>query len=395
MNKLTITDLDLHGQRVFIRVDFNVPIKDAKVRDDLRIRASLPTIQYASERGAVTILASHLGRPKGGPDPAFSLAPVGVRLAELLGRPVTFVVDCVGPAAENAVANAHPGDVILLENVRFHKEEEANDPLFAKKLGLLAPLFVDDAFGSAHRAHASTEGITHYVEKAAAGFLMEKELKYLGGALEHPARPFVAIMGGAKISDKIEVIENLLGKVDRLLVGGAMMFTFFKSQGKRVGKSLCEDDKLELARSLLARAAAGGESKIVLPVDAVAGKGIEDGATAHRVPADAIPEDEMGLDIGPETVKHYASIILPAGTILWNGPMGVFEKDAFAAGTVGIARAVADSKAVSIIGGGDSAAAVAKAGVAGQITHISTGGGASLEFLAGRVLPGVAALTDR
>ncbi len=395
MNKLTITDLDIQGKRVFIRVDFNVPIKDAKVRDDLRIRASLPTIRYAVEHGAICILASHLGRPKGGPDPAFSLAPVAARLSDLLGKPVTFVRDCVGPEVENAVAKARCGDVILLENVRFYREEEANDPHFAKKLGLLAPLFVNDAFGSAHRAHASTEGITHYVEKAAAGFLMDKELQYLGGVLENPARPFIAIMGGAKISDKIEVIENLLGKVDRLLVGGAMMFTFSKSQGKQIGKSLCEEDKLDLARDLLARATVAGVSKIVLPVDAVAAKGIEDEASAHPVQAGSIPEGEMGLDIGPGTVKHYASIIAPSGTILWNGPMGVFEKEAFAGGTIGIARAVADSKAVSIIGGGDSAAAVAKAGVADRITHISTGGGASLEFLAGRVLPGVAALTDR
>jgi phosphoglycerate kinase len=395
MNKLAITDLELKGKRVFVRVDFNVPIKNSRVGDDLRIRASLPTIRYAMEQSAIVILASHLGRPKGGPDPAYSLAPVAARLSELLGREVKFAPDCVGPAAEGVIAGAGPGDVILLENVRFHKEEEANDPGFARKLAALAPLYVNDAFGSAHRAHASTEGITHYVQKAAAGFLMEKELRYLGEALEHPVRPFVAIMGGAKISDKIEVIENLLGKIDCLLVGGAMMFTFLKSQGKRIGKSLCEEDKLDLARNLLARASAGGGSKIVLPVDAIASTGIEDAASAHRVPAGDIPDGECGLDIGPETVALYAALIQSAGTIVWNGPMGVFEKDAFAAGTIAIARAVADSKAVSVIGGGDSAAAVAKAGVADRITHISTGGGASLEFLAGQVLPGVAALTDR
>jgi phosphoglycerate kinase len=395
VGKLTITDLDLKGKRVFMRVDFNVPIKDSRVGDDLRIRASLPSIRYAVDHGAVLILASHLGRPKGGPNPAYSLAPVAKRLSELLGKEVKFVPDCVGPLVENAVAGAHPGDVILLENLRFYKEEEANDPHFAKKLGLLAPLYIDDAFGSAHRAHASTEGITHFVEKAAAGFLMEKELRYLGGALEHPERPFVAIMGGVKISDKIEVIENLLGKVDRLLIGGAMTFTFLKSQGKAIGKSLCEEDKLGLARDLLTRASVGGASKIVLPVDVVVSTNMEDAASAQQVPADRIPEGEMGLDIGPKTVELYTGIIRSAKTIVWNGPMGVFEKDAFAAGTMAIAEAIAESKAVSIVGGGDSAAAVAKAGVEDRITHISTGGGASLEFLAGRILPGVAALTDK
>ena len=395
MDKLAITDLNMRGKRVFMRVDFNVPIRDAQVGDDLRIRASLPSIRYAVDQGAILILASHLGRPKGGPDPAYSLAPVARRLSVLLGREVKFVPDCVGPAVENAVAGAHPGDVILLENLRFHKEEEANDPLFSKKLGLLAPLYVNDAFGTAHRAHASTEGITHFVEKAAAGFLMEKELTYLGGALEHPQRPFIAIMGGVKISDKIEVIENLLGKVDRLLIGGAMMFTFLKSQGKEIGKSLFEEDKLDLARDLLRRASVGGASKILLPLDAIAAIGVEGEASAHQVPADRIPEGEMGLDIGPKTVEQYVAVIHAAKTIVWNGPMGVFEKDAFAAGTMAIARAVAESKAVSVIGGGDSAAAVAKAGVEDRVTHISTGGGASLEFLAGQVLPGVAALTGK
>ena len=395
MSKLTVTDLDIRGKRVFVRVDFNVPIKDAKVRDDLRIRASLPTIQYALGQGAILILASHLGRPKGKPDPAYSLAPVAGRLGELLGRQVIFVPECIGPEVEQAVANARPGDVILLENLRFHKEEEANDPHFAAQLGKLAQLYVNDAFGSAHRAHASTEGITHSVGKAAAGFLMEKELRYLGEALENPERPFISIMGGAKISDKIEVIENLLGKVDRLLIGGAMTFTFLKSQGRPIGKSLCEEDKLDLARDLLARAASGGTSKIMLPVDVVASPGLDQEAAAHIVPADGVPDDEMGLDIGPETVKQYSAVIGTAMTIVWNGPMGVFEKEAFAAGTIRIAQAVADSGSVSIIGGGDSAAAIAKAGLEDRITHISTGGGASLEFLAGQVLPGVAALTEK
>ncbi len=391
MAKLTIQDLDLKGKRVFVRVDFNVPIKNSKVTDDLRIREALPTIQYGMGKGAILVLASHLGRPKGKAKPEFSLAPAANRLSELLGKKVRFVADCIGPEVEKAVADSHPGDVILLENLRFHPEEEANDPAFAKNLAAMTPIYINDAFGSAHRAHASTEGITHFVQRAAAGFLMEKELRYLGGALEAPQRPFIAILGGAKISDKIEVIENLLGKVDRLLIGGAMTFTFLKSQGKKVGNSLCEDDKLNLARELLSKAG----SRITLPVDVVISSSIDDEASAHVVPADQIPEGEMGLDIGPKTSAAYSEIIHSAKTIVWNGPMGVFEKDDFASGTVNIAKAVANSQAVSIIGGGDSAAAVAKAGVADRITHISTGGGASLEFLAGQTLPGVAALNDK
>lgn len=393
MEKLTIQELDLKGKSVFVRVDFNVPIKDGKVSNDLRIREALPTIKYGIEHGAILVLASHLGRPKGKPKPEFTLAPAAEKLSELLGRKVTFVSDCIGPEPERAVTEAHPGDVILLENLRFHAEEEKNDADFAKKLAAFTSLYVNDAFGSAHRAHASTEGITHFVKQAAAGFLMEKELRYLGGALEKPERPFVAILGGAKISDKIEVIDNLLGTVDSLLIGGAMMFTFLKSQGKDIGKSLCEDDKLELARDLLARA--GSPSRIILPSDAVASTGIDDEAGAHVVPADRIPGNELGLDIGPATCSEYARMIGSARTIVWNGPMGVFEKDAFASGTISVAKAVADSKAVSVIGGGDSAAAVAKAGVADRITHVSTGGGASLEFLAGRTLPGVAALSNK
>jgi phosphoglycerate kinase len=398
MTKLAIQDLDLKGKRVFVRVDFNVPIKDSKVSDDLRIRAALPTIRYGMDKGAVLVLASHLGRPKGKPKPEFSLAPAAERLAGLLGKEVHFVPECIGPPVEEAVRASRPGDVILLENLRFHPEEEANDPEFSKKLATMTPLYVNDAFGSAHRAHASTEGITHFVQKAAAGFLMEKELRYLGGALESPTRPFVAILGGVKISDKIEVIENLLGKVDRLLIGGAMMFTFLKSQGKSIGKSLCEEDKLDLAREILSKAGksvAGMQPRIVLPLDAVVSSSADDESSAHIVPADQISEDEMGLDIGPKTTAAYSEIIRPAKTVVWNGPMGVFEKEAFASGTINLAKAIAESQAVSVIGGGDSAAAVAKAGVADRITHISTGGGASLEFLAGRILPGVAALNDK
>jgi len=394
--KLSIRDLDLAGTRVFIRVDFNVPIKEGRIKDDTRIRASLPTITYALKHGATVILASHLGRPKGGPSPEFSLKPVADHLATLLTRDVTFAQDCVGEPAVTAIAaaRAQGNNLVVLENVRFHKEEEKNDPAFARQLADLADLYVNDAFGSSHRAHASTEGMAKLLPRAAAGFLMEDELKYLGGALESPERPFVAVLGGAKVSDKIEVIENFLGRVDALLIGGAMAYTFFAAKGLRVGRSLVEPDKLEAARAIMARAA---EKKIrlELPVDHVVAERIEAGiATATLDVTDAAIGDRMGLDIGPKTAARYASVLATAKTVVWNGPMGVFETAPFDAGTTAVAKAVAAVKGTTIIGGGDSVSAVAKAGVTAEITHISTGGGASLEFLGGAVLPGVAALTD-
>jgi len=395
MPKLSIKDLDLKGQRVFIRVDFNVPLKNGVIGDDTRIRASLPTIKYALEHGArVVILASHLGRPKGKPAAEYSLRPVAGRLKELLGKDVAFAEDCVGDPAKREVADAPQGGVVLLENLRFHAEEEKNDSGFAKALAGLADAYVNDAFGAAHRAHASVEGITHHLAKAAAGLLMEQELKYLGHALESPQRPFVAILGGAKVSDKIEVIENLLSKVDRLIVGGAMAYTFFKSRGLPVGKSLVEDDKLDAARAISADATSKGV-QFELPVDHVVAAKLEAGvATETMAVDDPAIGDRMGLDIGPKTIATYERALGDAKTVVWNGPMGVFEIDAFAAGTNAVARAVAAVKGTTIIGGGDSIAAVKKAGVSDKITHISTGGGASLEFLGGQTLPGVAALAD-
>jgi phosphoglycerate kinase len=395
--KLSIKDLHLDGKRVFIRVDFNVPLKDGRITDDTRITASLPTIRYALERRATVVLASHLGRPKGKPNPQYSLAPVARHLADLLGRPVEFVNDCIGSAAQDAVKMVHGGGggVVLLENLRFHPEEEKNDAGFAAALASLADLYVNDAFGAAHRAHASVEGITHHLPRAAAGLLMEQELRYLGHALESPERPFVAILGGAKVSDKLEVIQNLLAKVDRLLVGGAMAYTFFKARGVPVGRSLVEDDKLDSARAIEAEAERRKVS-FELPVDHVVTDKIQEGTANEVLPiGDNRIGDRLGVDIGPATIKAYETLIADAKTVVWNGPMGVFELEAFATGTNAVARAVAAVRGTTIIGGGDSIAAVRKAGIADRITHISTGGGASLEFLGGQTLPGVAALSDK
>ena len=396
MAKLTIRDLSLNGRRVFIRVDYNVPIKNGVIADDTRIRGTLPTLQYALEQGAMPILASHLGRPKGTKNLEFSLRPIAARLAELTGKRVVFAEDCIGPAVEQALADARTdGAIVLLENLRFYAQEEKNDPAFSKQLAELADDYVDDAFGAAHRAHASVEGMTHFFTRPAAGLLMEQELRYLGHTLEAPERPFVAILGGAKVSDKLEVIENMLGKVDRLIIGGAMAYTFMKSRGIPTGKSLVEDDKLEAARTITADAAAKGV-ELALPIDHVVTTAISADA-AHEVLAidDPAIGDRMGVDIGPATMAKYAALLSDAHTVVWNGPMGVFEIPAFAAGTNAVAKAVAAVSGTTIVGGGDSISAIKKSGMADRITHISTGGGASLEFLGGRTLPGVAALGEK
>lgn len=383
----SIRDLDLKDQRVFLRVDFNVPLDaTGKITSDKRIQASLPTIQLALEKGAALVLASHLGRPKGKPDPKLSLQPAATRLAELLGRPVTMAPDCIGPS----VPQARPGEVVLLENLRFHPEEEKNEPAFSRQLAQHSDIYINDAFGSAHRAHASTVGVVQFIPIKAAGLLMEQELKYLSMAVQNPPHPYVAILGGAKVSDKIEVIVNLLKVVDRLLIGGAMAYTYLKALGLEVGRSLVEDDKLGLAKELLTTAS----DKIRLPVDHVVAADLRPDAEHKIVDGvnDPIPKTWRGVDIGPETISEYSAEIATAKMIVWNGPMGVFEMEPFAKGTVEVAKAVAASGAISIVGGGDSEKAIQAAGVTKQITHISTGGGASLEFLSGRTLPGVAVL---
>lgn len=392
MNKKTITDIDVSGKRALVRVDFNVPLQDGVVTDDRRIRAALPTIEYLLKNGAAVVLMSHLGRPKGQVVDSLKMDPVAARLSELLGRQVKKLDDCVGEAVETAVNAMQPGDVILLENTRFHPEEKKNDLQFAAQLAKLGDVYVNDAFGSAHRAHASTAGVTQFLRPAVAGFLLAKELDYLGKALSNPEPPFLAILGGAKVSDKIGVIENLLPKVDALLIGGGMANTFFAAQGLSMGASLVEKDAIETAKSLLETSG----DKLFLPVDAVIADKFDANADARIVPVDEVPAGWMILDIGPATIAHFANRLAAAKTVVWNGPMGVFEFPRFAEGTFAVARALADlNDATTIIGGGDSAAAVQLSGLADKISHISTGGGASLEFLEGKTLPGVAALDEK
>jgi phosphoglycerate kinase len=397
VNKLTIAEINFKGKKTLVRVDFNVPLdKNLKITDDRRIAESLPTIKKLIADGGRVILCSHLGRPKGKPVAEMSLKPAAKRLSELLGKEIKMAPDCVGDAVEKMANALKDGEVLLLENLRFHNEEEKNNPQFAKQLASLAEVYVNDAFGSAHRAHASTEGVTKYITTCAAGFLMEKELKYLGGALSSPKRPFVAVLGGAKISGKIDVIQNLFDKVDSILIGGGMIFTFFKAMGKNIGGSLLEEDKVDLARELLAKAKTKS-IKMILPVDCVIADDANETAKSSVVSVDKIPDKMKGLDIGPETVKLFKKELDGAKTVVWNGPMGVFEVDRFAVGTFAIADIMAgitEKGATTIVGGGDSAAAVSKRGLDDKLTHISTGGGASLEFLEGKTLPGVAALTD-
>jgi phosphoglycerate kinase len=398
MNKLSIDDVELKGKRVLVRVDFNVPLdENLNITDDTRITSSLPTIKKIMTAGGKAILMSHLGRPKGGPNPKYSLKPAAVRLGELLGKEVKLAPDCVGADTKSILDSMKDGDVLILENVRFHAEEEKNDPEFARKLAELGDVYINDAFGSAHRAHASTEGITKFIKTAAAGYLMQKELEYLGGAIFNPTRPYCAILGGAKISGKIDVISNLLDKVDTLIIGGGMAFTFFKAQGKEIGKSLLEEEKVDMAKEVLEKAKQSG-IKFLLPIDVVVAGEFKNDSPSSVVSVDNISSDKMGLDIGPETINLFKEEIAMSRTIVWNGPMGVFEMDNFAKGTFAIATSLADVTAkgsVTVIGGGDSAAAIAKAGVADKVSHVSTGGGASLEFLEGKTLPGVAALSDK
>lgn len=389
-NKKTIRDYDYKGKKVLVRVDFNVPLADGKVKDDTRIRAAMPTIEYLMGNDAAVILCSHLGRPKGKPDPAYSLRPAAEHLEKLLGKPVAFAEDCIGPLAEKAVSALKPGEVLVLENTRYHAGEEANDPEMAKALAGLADLYVNDAFGTAHRAHASTAGVADYLP-AAAGFLLEKEIKYLGQAIADPKRPFVAILGGAKISDKIGVIQNLLQKADMVLIGGGMANTFFKAQGYEMADSLVEEEAVDTAKALLAEADMG----LILPVDMVIADAFEDSAKSQTLPVGDVPAGWRILDVGPETVRTFSQTLAGAGTVVWNGPMGVFEFPNFAKGTFGLAKAVAECGGTTIIGGGDSVSAVKQSGLADKITHISTGGGASLEMLEGLELPGLAALQDK
>lgn len=398
MNKMTLRDVVVQGRRALVRVDFNVPLDESlAITDDTRIVASLPTIRALLEGGASVILMSHLGRPKGAPNAAYSLAPVAERLAALLGQPVKFASDCISDEVAQLAQNLVPGDVLLLENLRFHAEEEKNDESFARSLAALGDLYVNDAFGSAHRAHASTEGVTRFVSPSVAGLLMEKEIEYLGQAVGNAARPYTAILGGAKISGKIDVIANLMDKVDTLIIGGGMMFTFLKAMGREIGTSLLEEDRLDMARQLIADAEARGR-RLVLPVDTVVAGAFANDAPSEVVDVDAIPADKMGLDIGPATVQLFTDIIEASKTVVWNGPMGVFEMPAFAHGTNAVAHALVRATAagaVTVVGGGDSAAAIAQAGLDDKVSHVSTGGGASLEFLEGKTLPGVAALTDK
>lgn len=387
MTAPSIRDFDFTGKRVLVRCDFNVPLENGQITDDRRITEALPTITFLVEKGAAVILCSHLGRPKGGPAPEFSLKPVATRLSGLLYKEVRLLADCVGPEVEAACHAMKPGDVILLENVRFHAEEEKNDPAFARQLANLADFYVNDAFGTAHRAHASTAGVADYLPSA-AGFLIDKEIEYLGKAVNDPKRPLVAVMGGSKVHDKIALIDNMLPNVDRLLIGGGMVFTFLKAQGKEIGKSLLDAESIDYAAGLLKE----NPDKILLPTDVVVAPEFNPESPATTVSVEAMPNDQIGLDIGPDSSAAFAKVILDAGTVIWNGPMGVFEMDAFADGTKAVAKAMADSQALTIVGGGDSAAAVEKFGYADQMSHVSTGGGASLEFLEGKELPGIAAL---
>ena len=398
MNKLTVEDLDLKGKRVLMRVDFNVPLENGRVANDKRIRAALPTIKYITNAEGKLILMSHLGRPKGKRVPELSLEPCVAVLSALLGKKVRFVDDCIGEAVEAAVESLDEGDILLLENLRYYPEETENDSGFAAKLAQLGDVYVNDAFGTAHRAHASTEGVTHHISQCAAGYLLMKELDYLGGVMADPAKPFVAILGGAKISGKIDIISNLLPRVDTIIIGGGMAYTFFKAQGKEIGKSLLEEDKIDLAKELLAQ----GGQKIILPVDCMVSDTFDFNArqvgALKEVAADGIPPNEFSLDIGPKSIETFRPIISAAKTIVWNGPMGVFEIEATAKGTYAIANALAEATAhgaTTVIGGGDSASAIHKAGVADKVSHVSTGGGASLELMEGKVLPGVAALSDK